>query len=636
MKMKTRLLLSFLALLALSSSRANIQPEQSYFKFTTSNGLIVAVYNEKTGGIDYVYPHIFTNTDSSHYVHPFIGNIKLKSAEKPLRTVYVKNTHVISAEFKDFTVYYTASFQQHDKVFYIAVRGPKNIIENLEFDAEMGAGKQVSGIDHLENSLQDLPCLIEGNAVTGSVLKQYKGEIYEKYFLYSFTDSRHKDRDIVTKAIKNIRSSPGSYIDTEVKYMRKLIDHCKYPPTLSVKERSLLEQSITMLKMSQVSEYEIFPNSPGQIMASLRPGLWHTAWVRDAAFAIQAMTRLGMYHEARKGLEFMLKAPANKYKHYIYKDGKDYGPGMDYQVSLTRYFGDGSEECDTNNDGPNIEYDDFGLFLIAYIDYVNRSADWAFYNKWNDIATHKIADVIIHCMESNHLIKADSGPWEHHLALTKQYTFTSGVCARGLELLSDAQKRQGLPYEKYKEAAGKIKQAILDHMLVDHKYLKGNAGDMNITDHEYWDGGSFELFANGLITDTNLFKSHMDAYDKRLRIKGERPGYIRLESGDPYENQEWVFINLRIAYAHVQSGNKKAAKPLIDYITAQAAANHNTIPEMISNRPQMEKVPAEKRDIEIWCNCVRDKGDMYIGMIPMVGYGSGAYTLALLSYYGLN
>jgi GH15 family glucan-1,4-alpha-glucosidase len=636
MKMKTRLLLSILVLLAFSYARANNQPEQSYFKFTTSNGLIVSVYNEKTGGIDYVYPHIFTNTDSSHYVHPFIGNIKLKSAEKPIRTVYEQHTHVISAAFKDFTVYYTASFQQHDKVFYIVVRGPKNKIENLEFDAEMGAGKQVSGIDHLENSLQDLPCLIEGDAIAGTILKQYKGDIYEKYFLYSFTDALHKDRNIINKAIESIRSSPGSLIDTEVKYMRKLIDNCRYPPTLSAKERNTLEQSVSILKMSQVSEYEIFPNSPGQIMASLRPGLWHTAWVRDAAFAIQAMTRLGMYHEAGKGLEFMLKAPANKYKHYIYKDGKDYGPGMDYQISLTRYFGDGSEECDTNNDGPNIEYDDFGLFLIAYIDYVNRSADWAFYKQWNDIVAHKVADVIIHCMESNHLIKADSGPWEHHLALTKQYTFTSGVCARGLALFSEAQKRQGLPYQKYKEAADKIKQAILDHMLVDQKYLKGNAGDMNITDHEYWDGGSFELFANGLITDTNLFKSHMEAYDKRLRIKGARPGYIRLESGDPYENQEWLFINLRIAYAHVRSGNKKAAKPLIDYITEQAAANHNTIPEMISNKSQMEKVPAEKHDIEIWCNCIRDKGDMYIGMIPMVGYGSGAYTLALLSYYGLN
>jgi hypothetical protein len=84
------------------------------------------------------------------------------------------------------------------------------------------------------------------------------------------------------------------------------------------------------------------------------------------------MTRLGMYAEARKGLEFMLKAPSDRFKHYIYRDGKDYGPGVDYQISLTRYFGNGKEECDYNEAGPNIEYDDFGLFLIAFSDYVNR------------------------------------------------------------------------------------------------------------------------------------------------------------------------------------------------------------------------------------------------------------------------
>ncbi len=42
----------------------------------------------------------------------------------------------------------------------------------------------------------------------------------------------------------------------------------------------------------------------------------------------------------------MLKAPSGHYKHYIYKDGKDYGVGTDYQISLTRYFGNGKEESD--------------------------------------------------------------------------------------------------------------------------------------------------------------------------------------------------------------------------------------------------------------------------------------------------
>ena len=617
-----------------SSENKPFDLEQSYFKLTTSNGLIVSVFNEQRGCIDYVYPHIFAAIDSGIYVNPFVGNITLKSEEKPAKTAYVQNTHVILSEYKDFGIYYTASFENYDKVFYIVVRGAKDKIEHLEFDAEMGEGKPVSGIDHLENALQDLPCLIEGNAISGSVMKQYEDDVYEKYILYSFTDSLHTDKDIVNKAIEKIKSSTHSLVDAEIKYMRARIDGCKYPSTLSDKERNVLEQSVSILKMSQVSEYEIFPNSPGQIMASLRPGLWHTAWVRDAVFAIQAMTRLGMYEEAKSGLEFMLKAPANKYKHYVHKDGIDYGPGMDYQISLTRYFGNGNEECDANDDGPNIEYDDFGLFLIAYMDYVNRSGDWTFYKEWNDIVLRKVADVTIHCMEKNDLIKADSGPWEHHLALTKQYTFTSSVCARGLELFSEAQKKQNLPYEKYQDAAGKIKQAIFDNMLIDNKYLKGNANDMSITDHEYWDGGSFEPFASGLINDKNLFESHMAAYNTVLRIKGDRPGYIRLESADPYENQEWIFINLRIAYAYLNFENKEMAKQLIDYVTEQASINHNTIPEMISNKYQMEKVPVESRDMEVWCNCIRDEGDMYIGMVPMVGYGSGAYAMALLSYYG--
>ena len=638
--LKEILLIAFLLLIipckinAKQNVAEQLSIQQSYFKLTTSNGLIVSVYDEQKNQIDYVYPHIFANIDSAIYVNPFMGNIKLCSDEKPTKVDYVENTHVISANYKDFTIYYTASFENHDKVFYVVVRGEKDKIENLKFDTEMGEGKAVSGLTHLENPLQDLPCIIKGNAIAGSYMKQYKNNVYEKYFLYSFTDSLHTDKAVVNKAIDHLKAS-SSLVDTEVKYMRNIIENCKLPSTLSEKERNVLEQSIAILKMSQVSDYEIFPNAPGQIMASLRPGLWHTAWVRDGAFAIQAMTRLGMYKEAKLALEFMLKSPANKYKHYVYTDGIDYGPGMDYQISLTRYFGNGTEECDFNEHGPNIEYDDFGLFLITYIDYVNRSGDWDFYKKWNDIVTRKVADVIINCMAPNNLIKADSGPWEHHLALTKQYTFTSSVCARGLELFANAQKKQRQPYEKYQNAAEKIKHAIVDNMLVDNKYIKGNVNDMNISDHEYWDGGSFECFANGLMTNKELFESHMKAYEKVLGIKGDRPGYIRLESKDPYENQEWVFIDLRIAYAHLNFGNKKIAKQLIDYLTEQASHNHNALPEMISNKSQMEKAPIEIHDaMETWCNCVRPESDMYIGMIPMVGYGSGAYSLAILSYYG--
>ena len=607
--------------------------EQSYFKLSTSNGLIVSVYNAKTNRIDYVYPYIFAQIDSAHYVYPFVGNIVLNSAEKPLNTRYLQNTHVIASEYKNFTVYYLASFTNQDKVFYITVRGKKDIIANLNFCAETTNGSAVSGIDHLENHLQDLPCRITGNVITGTCMKQYKDDIYEKYYLYSFTDSLHTDKDIVNKAIQRLESSDASLVDEEVRYMRNIIAHCKIPPALTVKERNALEQSISILKMSQVSDREIFPDSHGQILASLRPGLWHIAWVRDGSFAIQAMTRLGMCDEAKKGLEFMLKAPTNNYKNYVYKDGIDYGPGVDYQISLTRYFGNGTEECDTNEFGPNIEYDDFGLFLITFIDYVTRTGDWDFYSKWNEVVKTKVADVIIHCMAPNGLIKADSGPWEHHLEMPKQYTFTSGVCARGLELFAAAQKMKKLPYREYEAAAAKIKNAINKNMIAGKEYIKGNAEDKNTNDHEYWDGGTFEVFANGLFKDKALFNSHVEAYGKTLGIQGDRPGYIRLRSADPYENQEWVFINLRIAYSHLLYGNTPAAYSLINYITEQAALNYNTIPEMISNKMQMNQVTSDFYSNEVWCNCIRQEDGLYIGTIPMVGYGSGAYAISLLAYY---
>lgn len=609
---------------------------QSHSKLTTSNGLIVSVYNAKAGHIDYVYPHIFALIDSAKYVHPFTGNISLKGNYKPLSTFYLKNTHVIATNYKDFTVHYLASFTRQDKVFYIIVRGKKEKIQNLEFDAQTGEGTIVNGIDHLENPLEDLPVKIHGNAIKGVYLKPYKNDIYEKYFLYSFTDSLHTDKSIVNKALQQLKHSKSSMLDEELTYMRNVISRCKFPASLTEKEKNVVEQSISVFKMSQVSDKEIFPLSAGQIMASLRPGLWHTAWVRDGVFAIIAMIKLGMYEEAKKGLEFMLKArPTGQFVHYTHTDGKDYGAGTPYLISLTRYFGNGREECDYNEHGPNIEFDSWGLFLTVFCDYITESKDKNFYKKWNEVVAKLVADPILHIKDTNNLIKADSGPWEHHLEMVKQYTFTTGVNARSLELFAQLQRTHGLPYEKYETAAAAMKLALMKYMLVDNRYFKGNAEDFNTHDHEYWDGGTFEIFANGLIKDRKLFASHIQAYDTTMRIEGPRDGYIRLRSNDPYENQEWVFMNLRVALAHIFLGNKERGYNMTRYLTDQASVNYNVLPEMISNKKQMQKVTPGFHQMEVWCNCIRSKDDQYIGMIPMVGYGAGAYILALFAYYNL-
>jgi GH15 family glucan-1,4-alpha-glucosidase len=606
--------------------------EQSYFKLTTSNGLIAAVYDTKKLAIEYVYPHIFENYDSGLYVRPFVGNIALKSTERPTFTGYRENTHVITVAYDGFTVNYFSSFTNDDKIFYVVIRGEKQKIENMSFNSESGKGTIISNLSMLQNPLEDLNVRIAGNLLKGSVLRRYDKNIYEKYFLYSFTDPLHTDTAIVSKAIAKLVKAKKSLVDEEIGYMRNLFLKCIIPKNISVKERNVIEQSISFLKMSQVSDKEIFPLSHGQILASLRPGLWHVAWVRDGSYAIQAMTRLGMYNEAKKGLEFMLKSPYGNYKHYIYKDGKDYGIGTDYKISVCRYYGNGKEES-TFVEGPNIEIDNFGLFLGAFSDYVAYSKDTAFYKKWVNVVLTEVADVTILCIDTNSLIKEDSGPWEHYLLMPRQYTFTSGVCARGLEQFALLQKQFHQPYEKFNAAAETLKQGILTHMLCENRYIKGNVNDKLKTDHEYYDAGVFEIFANNLITDNKLFQSHMDEYDKVLRIKSDRPGYIRLSSADPYESQEWVFINLRIALAHLLFGEKAKAAVLLNHVTEQAAINFNTIPEMYSNKVQRDKMTDEFKSFDVWCNCIRDKDDLYIGAIPMVGYGSAAYILTLFAYY---
>lgn len=616
------------------SAKSADEIRQSYFKLTTSNGLVVAVYNAAENRIDNVYPHIFANYDSGLYVHPFTGNIKLISGEKPVKTSYLENTHVISVEYKDFTVSYFASFTRNDRIFYIVVRGPKEIIKKLDFDVETVAGQAVSNITQLENHLQDLPIIIKGKALTGNFIRKYDDQDYEKYFLFSLVDSLQPNPDLVTNTIIDLAATKTSLLDTEVAWMKGFFNTCIFPKGLTPRERNVVEQSISILKMAQVSDHEVIPGSQGQVLASLRPGLWHIAWVRDGSYAIQAMTRLGMYAEARKALEFMLKARSGRFKHYVYTDGKDYGPGVDYQVSLTRYYGNGKEECDFNEFGPNIEYDNFGLFLIAWADYILYSNDAGFFHEWNDIVREKVADATIHCIDTNLLIKADSGPWEHHLQMPRQYTFTSGVCARGLGMFAEVQRHFGLPFEKYETAVEQIWEGMYRQLIIEGRYFKGNINDTLRTGKEYYDAGVYEIFANGFIRNKFLFLTHMTEYDQHLRIKGARAGYIRLNSNDPYENQEWVFIDLRIALARMLFGQRERAAQILHYITDQAAANFNTIPEMYSNKLQMAKVPADFHLWNTWCNCIREEDGQYIGAIPMVGYGSGAYIIALYHYYG--
>lgn len=560
--------------------------KQSYFQLTTSNGLISAVYNKETNRIEALYPHIFSYYDSAQSVEPVAFNIEIKPQQQPISAKYLNNTHVIEVQYKNFSVLYFAPFTTHEKVLYAVVKGSPNVVKNISFTYDEGKGK-----------MQTDNCTITKNGTA------------EKYFLFGFTDSLNVDASVCEKAKERLIKTNTSLLSEELHFMESMFASCHIPANAMADEKALLQQSIAFFKMSQVDDHEVLPYSHGQVIASLRPGQWCIAWVRDGSFALAAMAKLGMNEEAKKGLEFMLKAqPVGRFKHYIFRDGKDYGIGVDYQISATRYFGNGKEECDYNDDGPNIEIDDFGLFLFALDEYMKSSNDVVFYKQWEKVLATKVADAIIHNIDKDGLIRRDSGPWEHHLP-GRRYTFTSGVCAEGLKRFAALQKQYGFEWQQYANAADSMYNGIMKYMVYENRVIKGDADDQLPTAHYFHDAGTFELFANGLVSDKKLFATHMQDYDPLMKVKGD-VGYIRVYSDDTYENQEWPFADLRVAVAQNHLGSKVLAKELIDKVTKLSKANYNTIPEIYM------------------------LGTCYFnGAIPMVGYGAGAYALALLDYY---
>jgi len=342
----------------------------------------------------------------------------------------------------------------------------------------------------------------------------------------------------------------------------------------------------------------------------LPPGVWNIAWVRDGFYSTMALNRLGLYDEARRMLAFELGAPSSHYVQFLDKQGHDVGVGMPYRISVCRYFGDGSEESD-GGENPNIELDGFGLFLQAFSDYVTRSGDRAFYNRNVDVVRREVADVIVHLMQPDGLIRGDSGPWERHL-LFKQFAYTSIACAAGLNAFAELEHAMGTAGgDRYMVAATKVRQAILTRLVTHGGWMKGNAETARWDAYDSHDGGTFEAFAMGLTSDATLFHSHMQEYATVLGMPHGRPGFARINKGDAYETGEWLLMDLRAASALARFGDAAAARRLVDWVTGQAALNYNLIPEMYT-----------------------PDAAVYDGSIPMVGFGAGAYVLTINDVYG--
>jgi GH15 family glucan-1,4-alpha-glucosidase len=361
---------------------------------------------------------------------------------------------------------------------------------------------------------------------------------------------------------------------------------------------ALTAQSLVMLRMGQVRE----PGPGfGQILASLPPGLgnvdaqWNIAWVRDMAYAVAGLIAAGHHAEARAALAFQLTAPSGRHTLEV---------GRPYRISVTRYFGNGAEESDCNADGPNIEFDGFGLFLWTLGLYVDATGDETLLTDHYAVIRDEIADVLVSLIDSTGVISADSSIWEvHWFGKQRRFTYTSLAAVRGLCDAAALATRLGHAADaaRYTDAARGIAEALVTKHTDPHKVLVQSAEDLAVGSG-YLDAATVEAVNWGIIEPTGAIATatRTALLDNLTVATGY--GLMRNDDGGDYDSQEWVFVDLRLLPT-LPDGPRKT--DLERWLLDQAHANDLHIAELLD----------------------ATKGT-YRGSIPMIGFGGGAYLIS--------
>jgi len=407
------------------------------------------------------------------------------------------------------------------------------------------------------------------------------------------------------------------------------LEHWRVKPAVHFagdKERHLWRQSEVLLRVAQSRE----PNRPnrhsnGLIVASLPDGVWFTPWVRDMAYAAVAFARMGHRSEARAALLAYFNAqPTGKMRAQT--------AGADYQVSVVRYFGDGSEEPFFTMEGStNIEFDDWGLVLWVLGEYLRLYDDPALLatSTYRGPLYQSARDYVVKPLLANLenygpdsdlglIVAADTSIWEERQKDKKHFAFSTAMAIVGLRDFAEVARKTG---------DEPTRTNILNHIALLEKGFAAaflREGKLHGTLEEGVkndiDGALLPIINFGLVRDPAVVRDTVARMELLLLASG---GYRRVRSTytDPaifeywYEREEFLFVDVSLAEVDRRLGRNAEAAALIARIVDKAAADHNIIPEMYVALP-----------CDLFPGHIGDP----TGARPMVGYGAGAFVLDLL------
>jgi len=390
----------------------------------------------------------------------------------------------------------------------------------------------------------------------------------------------------------------------------------------SEEERHLWRQSEVMLRIAQCRE----PNRPGRysnglMVAALPDGAWFTPWVRDMSWGAAALARMGHQTEARAALLAYFNArPTGKMRAQT--------AGADYQVSVVRYFGDGSEEPFFTNEGStNIEFDDWGEVLWLLGTYMRQYNDPTLLSTptYRGTVYESARDFIVRPLYANLekygpglIVARDTSIWEERQKDAKHFAFSTAMAIVGLHEFA------GIAERAHDDAT---RRDVLQHVAqlqkgFDAAFIRDGHlhGTLEPGIKNDIDGALLPIIRFGVVTRPVLIRDTLSRMRLLRVISG---GYRRVRSTytDPaiyeywYEREEFLFVDFTLAQTDWQMHRNAAGDALLARTVRKSAADHNIIPEMYVALP---------------CKLFPGKIGDPTGAIPMVGYGAGEYILTLL------